>query len=308
MPSPSDLTTSLRWLTRFFLPNAIFTLLIVSLVLTYQQVTAQTGEKDSLSNPPLVTSTFAYQGFLTNATGQPINGNRALTFSLYSVPSGGQPLWTEIRNGQGSVVIENGLFDVRLGEITPIPPSVWDTPALYLGVKVEAESELSPREPIGLVPVAQRAITADQAELALTVPDGSITSEKLNPTLNFIPAPNKIFELTLEMQPIMTTTITVDTPSKIWFTQTVDAQIREGALIFTTYIDGVEQSHQVVLVSIGVSNQFTRSVGSSMHVVDLAPGTHEIVLNGVVSVEASANTEGFIYGENSGITYMVVSQ
>lgn len=177
MPNSKTKPPFLQWVSHNFLPNALFTLFIVYLVLTYQQVTAQTGEKDSLSKPPLVTSTFAYQGFLTNTTGQPINGNRALTFRLYSVPTGGTAIWTEVRN---VVSIQNGLFNVRLGELIPIPPSVWDTSALYLGVQVETEAELSPREPIGLVPVAQQALEGFPKLIGLdeseTIPAVTVTS------------------------------------------------------------------------------------------------------------------------------------
>jgi hypothetical protein len=59
-----------------------------------------------------------------------------------------------------------------LGSLTPIPTSlVTDHASLFLGITVGTDDEMTPRVQLGSVPFAVQA---------LTVPDGSITSAKLN--------------------------------------------------------------------------------------------------------------------------------
>lgn len=276
----STLTNFFRWVIRFFLPNAIFTLVVVYLVLTYQQVTAQTGEKDSPSNPPLVTNTFAYQGFLTTANQEPINGNRALTFRLYGVPKGGTALWTEVRN---IVSIQNGLFNVRLGELIPIPSSVWDTPTLYLGVQVETEAELIPREPIGLVPVAQQALSGFPKLIGLdeSTPSNATTVTSVaqwNPVKGDNAEDNIEVTLTTDGNPllVMITARLENFDNGIW--RLCGVQILEGSTVIKHIeLDGFETPTN----SFGCSGGFIIS--------DLPSGTYTFraigyVLNAGVSV------------------------
>jgi hypothetical protein len=50
-----------------------------------------------------------YQGRLTDAAGNPQNGNFSIQFAVYSVATGGSALWTET---QANVAVANGLFNV----------------------------------------------------------------------------------------------------------------------------------------------------------------------------------------------------
>lgn len=110
---------------------------------------------------------ISYQGTLTDAAGKPVTGNVDITFRLFAAPTGGTALWTEAHTGANAVPVSNGLFNVLLGSLTPIPASVWSNANVYLGVRVAGDTEMSPREIIGAVPVA------------MAVPDGSITSAKI---------------------------------------------------------------------------------------------------------------------------------
>ncbi len=49
----------------------------------------------SLTAPGLaqIPKTLSYQGVLTNDSGEPLTGDRALTFKLYDAASGGSELW-----------------------------------------------------------------------------------------------------------------------------------------------------------------------------------------------------------------------
>ena len=61
-------------------------------------------------------------------------------------------MWAETHTG---VPVTNGLFNISLGSITPIPSTVWNNAAVYLGVQVAGDTaELLPREVVGTVPYA----------------------------------------------------------------------------------------------------------------------------------------------------------
>ncbi len=95
-----------------------------------------------------------YQGKLTNASNIAVaDGSYTASFSLYTVPTGGAAIWTELDNGSNKVVVKNGLFSVMLGSTTPFT-GVDFNQTLYLGVTIEADSEMTPRKVIGTVPSA----------------------------------------------------------------------------------------------------------------------------------------------------------
>ena len=120
------------------------------------------------------TGLLSYQGYLTDVDGTPLHGDVGITFRLYSVPTGGTALWTEAHTGGNTVPVDEGLFNVMLGSLTPIPSGVWDSDTLYLGVQVGPDAEMTPREMVGAVPKS------------LTVPDGSITQAKFSEELNLV--------------------------------------------------------------------------------------------------------------------------
>ncbi len=83
---------------------------------------------------------ISYQGVLKDASGNFVNGNQVLTFSIYNEPTGGTPLWTEIQ----VINLTNGLFNTFLGSSTPITGVPFDR-IHFLGIQVGAETELTPR-------------------------------------------------------------------------------------------------------------------------------------------------------------------
>jgi hypothetical protein len=165
--------TSLINLFRKNLAN-IFTILIVALMLISYRVWAAPGSFMSASFAPGV---IPYQGNLTDPIGQPINGNVNMNFKIYNVDSGGSPLWTEAHTSANAVPVSNGVFNVLLGSLSPIPSSVWTNSQLYLGIQVGGDAEMTPRQVIGAVPAALQAATA------LTVPDSAISSRGFAPSI-----------------------------------------------------------------------------------------------------------------------------
>lgn len=91
-----------------------------------------------------------YQARLVDpGSGQPVaDGNYSMTFKLYSAASGGLPLWTETK----SVPVTGGLFSTSLGDSTALESSLFNGQALWLGVRVGADAEATPRQQ--LLPVA----------------------------------------------------------------------------------------------------------------------------------------------------------
>jgi len=98
-----------------------------------------------------VPQTLSYQGQLTSATGTPVNGAVTITFNLYSLLSGGTALWSETQ----SVMVSNGLFNVILGNTTPLTLP-FDTP-YYLGLQVSTDAEMQPRQALTSVGSAIQA-------------------------------------------------------------------------------------------------------------------------------------------------------
>jgi hypothetical protein len=94
-----------------------------------------------------------FQGKLTNTDGTNVtNGTYSIVFSIYTVASGGSNIWTET---QSSVTVTDGIFRVALGSVTALPGSVdFNTNSLYLGIKVGADAEMTPRVQFTAAPYA----------------------------------------------------------------------------------------------------------------------------------------------------------
>ena len=99
-----------------------------------------------------------YQGTLLNqSTGDPVpDGQYSIVFSIHSNSTGGSHLWQETQ----SATVHDGLFSVMLGNVTPLAASLFDGSPRYLGIKVEADAEMTPRQLLASVPYAFHAENA----------------------------------------------------------------------------------------------------------------------------------------------------
>ncbi len=98
-----------------------------------------------------------YEGTLTDTEGNPVpDGTYEIQFSLYSVLTGGTPLWTEAWNSTTApVIVTNGKFNVMLGAHNPIPVEFFnERPTVYLGIKVGTDDEMLPRQQLASVAYA----------------------------------------------------------------------------------------------------------------------------------------------------------
>jgi hypothetical protein len=107
------------------------------------------------SVPPRV---FTYQGVLITPNGNAVpDGTYPLTLRLYSTPTDGIASWEE----QHSVVTTNGVFDVLLGTISPLPQDF--STAFWLAVELQDDDEMLPRTRLSAVPYA---LYSDRARVA----------------------------------------------------------------------------------------------------------------------------------------------
>lgn len=153
------------------LGNVLFTLIVAGLLVMTQRAWANPLQK-SLAAVGSNATTINYQGRLADASGNPQDGQFGMRFTIWDAASGGSIVWgPEVHD---VVPVSDGLFNVGLGSQTAggIPTTVWNGDR-FLEIAVEGET-LSPRELIRSVPIAG---------MALTVPDGTITSEKIAPTV-----------------------------------------------------------------------------------------------------------------------------
>src|SRR3989337_4598466 len=97
-----------------------------------------------------------YQGKLTKVSGAPLDTTISMVFSIYADSAGTILKWTET---QGAVAVEKGIFNVLLGNVNPIPDTVFNGNIRYLGVQVGGDPEITPRKPMVSVPYAYRSAT-----------------------------------------------------------------------------------------------------------------------------------------------------
>lgn len=94
-----------------------------------------------------------YQGQLLdpNGGGVPVaNGSYQLVFRLYNVANGGAPLWQESK----FLNVTEGLFTTLLGDTTSLNLGDFNGQRLWLGVEVNGNGEMAPRQPFGAAPYA----------------------------------------------------------------------------------------------------------------------------------------------------------
>jgi hypothetical protein len=120
--------------------------------------------------------TLSYQGILSDTLGTPKpDGMYALTFRLYDAPSGGTLLWAETQ----SLQVKRGLFSAVLGSQTPFPSSLTFERQYWLGIQPAGNPELLPRIALSAVGYSLNSLSADSARIAGTVPNNSITANKI---------------------------------------------------------------------------------------------------------------------------------
>lgn len=130
-----------------------------------------------------VTQNITYQGKLTNAVGSPLMGTYTITFRLYNVSTGGTALETIIQDVQ----VNQGLFTTSL----PFNPGSYNGQALWLGVKVGADPEMTPRQEIQPVPYALNFAGGILDQILAVVTDIQTKVTTINTKLDTPPLPTR---------------------------------------------------------------------------------------------------------------------
>ena len=101
-----------------------------------------------------------------------------MAFRLYNVPSGGSPLYAENQ----TVQVINGQFSVVIGSIIPIPATVLFDAQYYIGIAVNVDPEMTPRQPLATTAYAFRSATTDALAPTATVPASQISGAIVSAT------------------------------------------------------------------------------------------------------------------------------
>lgn len=109
-----------------------------------------------------------YQGILLDNLGDPVTTNTSVEFRIWDDEAGGNELWMETQMVDPD---DDGRFNVLLGAVTPIPDAALQAAEAWLGVKIAADPEMTPRTQLVSVAYAYRPGTVDGAT------GGNITSK-----------------------------------------------------------------------------------------------------------------------------------
>ena len=92
-------------------------------------------------------SVINYQGTLKSSSQTAVlDTTYTFTFKLYTQSTGGSAVWTEIQ----SLTTQQGAFSAQLGSVTPFSSTLFSSnPTLYLGITVNSDSEMTPRQRVG---------------------------------------------------------------------------------------------------------------------------------------------------------------
>ncbi len=108
-----------------------------------------------------VPSLMNYQGRLTDNSGAPVpDGDYSVAFGIYTTPTGGSPIWSEVHN----VSAANGLISVMLGSITPLTADIFSTPETYISLQIGANPEQLPRQRFVTSAYSFNSINSDSVE------------------------------------------------------------------------------------------------------------------------------------------------
>ena len=103
-----------------------------------------------------------YQGYLTDASGEAIDGAVNLKFGVYAAESDGTVLWGETHSG---VQVSDGYFTAILGSVTPLSSDILGATERWLQVSVDTGGGYTdlPRQQITAAPYALQAQEAAAA-------------------------------------------------------------------------------------------------------------------------------------------------
>lgn len=154
-------------------PKWALTILLVALfiVSAYLFVSVAQSQEPPIQNEPDVVAApsqllFSYQGRLLDNNGNPLTSSGIpMIFQIFPQASGGSECWKESHTGGNTVVVQDGIFQVTLGQLTAIN-SACVTGDAYLQLTVNGQV-LLPRERLTSVASAVTANSLSDGALVL---------------------------------------------------------------------------------------------------------------------------------------------
>lgn len=120
-----------------------------------------------------VPHSISYQGRLIDDNGAVVNDTVTVALAIYNDQLASDKLWTE---EHPDVVVSDGLFELLMGSVVPIPSSVFDGSTRYLLIEVNGTPSDS-LIPLVSVANAYRSIHSDTAQYALSGTGSSVWSK-----------------------------------------------------------------------------------------------------------------------------------
>ncbi|MCH7878058.1 MAG: hypothetical protein IH914_01940 [candidate division Zixibacteria bacterium] len=240
-----------------------------------------------------VPQTISYQGRLTDAAGDPVpDVPIRVKFIIYRDAVGGAILWN---SGTQVVTPTDGLFTYPLGSNVVLPDNLFTDTIRYLGITVDVDPELTPRERFRTVPYAYQALRADTADISVTVFDGAITSVKL--AANSVKSVH-IVDGTITSTDISNSTITA---TDMAANSVGAAQIQSNAVNNSKMTNNSIGSAEVIDNSLTASDLAAGSVTGSEIATDAVNnskmtnnsiGSAEVIDNSLTAADLAANSVG----------------
>ncbi len=239
---------------------------------------------------------LTYQGKIYTDEGVPYNGAVQMTVRIYSVDAGGAPLWEET----DTVEIVNGVFSTVLGDKASLE-GVDFSRALYLGVEVNNDGEMSPRMLITSVPSSMYAGKAGYAEAVTIVnysyvlcwysiepcgalPNTSLSSYRLltddDPSL-YLPIKNDTTRVQLYLVNIFMGLYNPGTINKVVrYSPALDSEP-----VYPVHICSIHPS------TFTANEEFDTGSCFSSYIFEVPPGTHTLTLRYATDQQSTDNLE-----------------
>ena len=119
-----------------------------------------------------------YQARLTDHSGNPLTGRHALSFGIHDSATSPVFLWQESYD-LAEIEVVDGLVQVLLGSKTALSMNLFAQPVLYLGLRIDNDTELFPRRRIVSSPYAINSAYLDGKQPDDFEPAGSIADHRV---------------------------------------------------------------------------------------------------------------------------------
>ena len=142
--------------TRFYQIMAVSALCLAAAALAVALWTSAQAQEEAPQAALAIPTTLNYQGYLREPDGSLTTGTHDITANIYSDTTGGSSLYTTTLPG---VTVRDGLFNIVLGDNPALPADLFANAPLYIGISLNSDPELVPRQRLHSVPWAFQAST-----------------------------------------------------------------------------------------------------------------------------------------------------